>query len=534
MIGIGNATGRDAPTDNSSAVKCMRGALHDTPVLRAGLAIRMLGVWVATGAMMVSGGGAAQTAPPAAPVAISFEDARAQLYRVSPALSSAGHEVRASEEQEAALRTLNRPIVGASATVIEYQKSLSVDLTGQKDSFTSSADEFLDGLPGQFPPEFADIVQRVTGRIEQALPGLLSIFPDELDFRARETVFRPSVTAVMPLYTGGAIPAVQRGAAAGAMLARAKQAGTQSLVEVRLVQAYFGQQLATALLASAIETRNGFERHLTNAQKLEREGMIPRLRVLQVQVVRDAAQRAVERAEMEERTASDALARLLDAEGGVRPTTPLFVNARSLEPLSEFLASASGSGHPQVMAANAARELAGSGVDLAKSRMRPQAFAFGSYNFNRGDALPTEPDWVVGVGVRYTIFSNIGRNHALNAARARERAAEDTARDTRKTIETETSRAYDLVETARRSFLSLESSIAAATENLRVHELAFREGEGTAAELLDAQSALSLVRTQRVAAAYEYDVALSALLAASNRDETFAAYLVRADRITAP
>ena len=45
---------------------------------------------------------------------------------------------------------------------------------------------------------------------------------------------------------------------------------------------------------------------------------------------------------------------------------------------------------------------------------------------------------------------------------------------------------------------------------------------------------LSLAQTQRIASAYEYVVALSALLAASNRGDSFRDYLLRSDRITAP
>lgn len=469
----------------------------------------------------------------AGPVALSFDAARARLDTVSPTLKGAALDVRASEEQEASLRPLNRPLVSASASVITYQKSLSIDLTGQKNSFDSAAGDFLDGLPAQFPG-FEGVVQQVTGRIEQALPGLLGLIPDQLDFRTRDTVLRPNLTAVMPLYSGGAIPAVQRGAAAASALARAKQAGVRDLAQIRLVQTYFGQQLAAALLASAIETRDSLDRHLSNAQSLFREGVIPRARVLEVQVARDTAQRAVERAEMQAKTASDTLARLLDADGGVRPTTPLFVNTGSPAPLPDFLASATSGNHPQSLAANAAREMAGAGTDLAKSRLRPQAFAFGSYNLNRNDSIPVDPDWIVGVGVRYTLFSNIGRRHALNAAQAREAAAAEAAREARKTIELETTQAYNLTEAARRSFLLLDTNIVAAKENLRVQDIAFREGEGTASQLIDARNALTLAQTQRSAAAYEYVVTLAALLAASNRGDSFPDYLARADRIAAP
>lgn len=468
------------------------------------------------------------------PAALSFDAARQRLDRVSSALGAASDELSAAESTAHALKALNRPVVSSSVSVIAYQKSLSVDLTGQKDSFSNAAGQFLEGLPGEFPAEFSGIVQQVTGRIGEALPGLLSQIPDELDFRARQTVIRPNVTAVMPLYSGGAIPAIQHGAEAGAELARAKQAGAQDLSQVRLVQSYFGQQLAQALLASATGTRDAFDRHLANARALFRQGVIPRSRVLEVQVARDAAQRALERATMEDRNASDSLARLLDAAGGVRPTTPLFVNGNALEPLDDFLATATSPGQPQMRAAQATRHLADSGVDLARSRMRPQAFAFGSYNFNRSDAIPVDPDWIVGLGLRFTLLSNIDRRDTLDAAQARSRAADNAARDMQKTIEIETSRAYNLVETARRSFLLLDSNIKAAEENVRVHEIGFREGEDTASQLIDARNTLSLAQTQRIASAYEYVVSLSALLVASNRGDSFRDYLLRPDRISAP
>lgn len=225
--------------------------------------------------------------------------------------------------------------------------------------------------------------------------------------------------------------------------------------------------------------------------------MLAHARVPEVQVARDAADRAFLRADLEAIAARDTLARLLDAEGGVQPTTALFVNAQPLPPKARFLA---GSDQPQARGADAARSVAAAGVDLARSRYRPQAFAFGEYNLNRDDALPTEPDWIAGVAVRMTLLSNIDRRKTLDAAHERERAAADAAAVVRKSIASDTIRAYDLTETARRTFLSLDSSVAAAEENLRVQELSFREGEATSAAVIDAQAAIASVRTQRIVA----------------------------------
>lgn len=90
-------------------------------------------------------------------------------------------------------------------------------------------------------------------------------------------------------------------------------------------------------------------------------------------------------------------------------------------------------------------------------------------------------------------------------------------------------RAWDLVEAARRSFVLLDSSLAAARENLRVQQIAFREGEGTLTTVLGAEAALAAARSQRIATAYEYDLALAGLLAASGQLDGFADYLARAD-----
>jgi outer membrane protein TolC len=383
-------------------------------------------------------------------------------------------------------------------------------------------------LPNAFPPEFQDIVDQVTGKVEQAVPGILATVPDSLKLKTRQGIFRPTATALMPIYTGGAIEAAQDAAAAGEKLARAKQSGASSLTQVDLVKTYFGQQVAEQLLASARETLEGFDRHLADARSLEANGMIPHARVLEAQVARDAADRAYQRAELNYQTARDDLTRLLQANGPIGAGTPLFVDSRPLPPVTQYITTSVN--NPRAREADAARDLARSGVGLAKSQRRPKAFAFGEFNFNRDRALATDPDWIVGVSLSYTLVSNIGRNKSVAAARERERAAAELAADARQETETETSRSYDLVESARRNFMLLESSVASTEENLRVQTIAFREGEAPTSAVIDAQSSLANVRAQRISVAYEYDLALAALLSASNRPEEFTAHLARADR----
>lgn len=67
-------------------------------------------------------------------VALSYDAAAHRLANVSPALSAADHAETAARETAAAVATLHRPILTASAQYLQYQKTLSVDLTGSKQS----------------------------------------------------------------------------------------------------------------------------------------------------------------------------------------------------------------------------------------------------------------------------------------------------------------------------------------------------------------------------------------------------------------
>lgn len=457
---------------------------------------------------------------------MSFEAAQIRAQSRSATLQAADHALQGAQHSATAVANLNRPIVSVSANYLAYQKTLSLDLSDQRQAALDNTQDFLGGLPATVPPEFTQIVSDITGRISAALPGLFGTIPDTLSYRQRDDVFRPAVTAVMPIYSGGVFPAIRQGAQANVAASAAKGREARELVQLNLIRVYFGQLTAEALEASALETRNALDRLLYDAQRLEAAGFTPRSRTLEAQVARDTAERAYQRATLAHQTARMELAQALEMTN-VRPSTPLFIDTRPLEPATSFLGNEGRT--PQTDQARAAGQLASAGVALAQSQYRPQAYAFGSYNFNRDHALPTDPDWVVGVGVRYTLMSNVNRGATLAAARENVAAANEAVRAAQTASTTATLRAWDMVEAARRSFILLATNVTAAQESLRVQNIAFREGEGTLTTVLAAEAALATARTQRIAAAYEYDLALAALLAASGRLDSYNDHMARAD-----
>lgn len=466
-------------------------------------------------------------------VPFSFEAATARLDATSSIRRASSADVAAAEAQAAATHTLNRPTIAVDAQVLRYQKTFDISLSDALGQAESVANQLLPGIIGDLPGVSGDILQAINDRLQTALPEFFASLPGSVQLKTADTSFRPVATAVMPIYTGGAIPALREAADANIDMARARQSEAGNLESINLVRIYFGQTLTREALTIARDTRDGFDLHLRNAQAMEREGFLNAAQRLQVQVARDAAQRQLDRAELEHDTAVQSLSRLLDVNTAVAPTSPLFVNSSPPAPVSDFI-EAGITGNPRIAQAGAGRDLAQAGVDLARSRLRPSVYAFGAYNLNREDALPTEPDWAFGVGARYTLMSSLDRGRMVSAARARSQAAEQLERQARDEVRILIIRTYNLVELSRRQFLSLDSSLEAAFENLRVQDLSFREGEAPASAVIDARNLLGAARLQRAAAAYEYELALAALLAASDRSDEFISYLQRADRVIAP
>lgn len=489
-------------------------------------------------ALLVFGCLAAPPAPAADPDAtvtppMSFERAATLLAARSDALAGARESIEAAQDKADSLKHLRWPNVSLDAQELRYQKTFELSLGGLKTQAGASAAGVLDGIETTGVPGVStDAVDSVIAQVHSALPGVFASIPDSVSLTSRRTLFHPTVTAILPLYAGGAISAMQRGAKAAATATEARAEATRQALQLNLVQAYFGQVLAARTLSVARATRDGFDAHLANARKLQRAGQLSHAQTLQVEVARDASQRALDEAEGASRTATDTLENLLHSNHPIDATTPLFVSSTPLKPVDQFVAAAE-AGQPRLREADAAVDAARQGVRAARAAWLPTLFAFGSYNLNRHHELVTEPDWVVGVGLHYSLMSSTGRHSADSAARARQRAAEALERQARVDLRTAVTRAWNLTETARRQFLTLDSSQASARASLRAEEISFREGVATATDLIDARNALAAVETRRAAAAYKYDLALASLLLAAGRSDTFSEYLRAADvRVT--
>ena len=392
---------------------------------------------------------------------LSFGEAVEKVSSQNPALTQAQLETKASEAQAEALSQLGRPVVVASATALAYEKSLAVDLTEPRQDFITNTSAFLDQLPSQFPPGFSDIVATVNNRFEQAIPGLLAPLPSQLDVSVSDQLVRPNVSAFMPIYSGGAISALEQGAAVAASIAKHTERAARSVVELELATAYFGLLLAQALQESSGRRLIAQDRFLSDATAMEAEGLIPRSVVLEIRIVRDEAKRLHKRAKREVMIEQRKLGRIVAQDSALTVETPLFV-ARTYPLTDTTLRALAVAQSAQTDLAEDRFRLAKVGEKLAQSTLRPKVFAFGSYNFNRDNAVPTEPDWVAGLTASWTILSPVKRRDLIRSARLRTQAASMGVEASALRVESEIDRLTLLRDQAKDQFGTLTADLDAA------------------------------------------------------------------------
>jgi len=426
--------------------------------------------------------------------ALSFEQARVTLERSSDALAAADANVRAKRALSDATRSLRLPDISVDVRRMEFQKSLSLPL-------------------GSLAP--------VAGAFD---------IPSPLEFQERDWRTRPIVSAVLPIYSGGQIPAAQSAAAAAVRQASAEQTMASQSQLLQLVQLYFGQQLAQQAVAVRRDVRDGLQHHVDNTDKLAHTGFATKAQRLQAVVARDQAERKYQRAINDLNTIRASLSNLLRSEHPINTTSPLFVISTPLGSLESFRQRAL-SEHPQIHRLKALSQQASEGVKVQKAKLKPQLYAFGQYDLHRDDALITDSDWVFGIGLKYTLLSGSNRNRQIAAALEQQFQTEAGLREARNQITIGVGKTYNDLESARQQFMLLDSSIALARENLRLQERSFREGQVTSLDVIDARLQLGGALLERAQAAYEYDVTLARLLEMSGQLNSYHDYFRQADKV---
>lgn len=446
---------------------------------------------------------------------------QAEQYVVENAYGSQAQQAlrQASQLEMEAVKNLGLPRIDLNARAYAFHSETSVPLESSKrrleNSLTNGFDEKLSQWENVLPP---DVIDQVSQGFDQVVSDGLNKVPNNLDVTVQDRDIRTSVSMVMPLYMGGKINSAKQIANIQAQRSNISEKQQQDTQRFEMIQAYFNVQLQQQLLNSALFNFDAMQQHYNNALKLEKQGFINKGQRMQFEVARNNAERAYQNAQSNLHASEFSLQNLLQTKENLKLSTPLFVNLAQNHSLDKLLANYD-QNSSLIKKLQMDTELANENVKVQQATKKPSVFAFGEYG------LDNKENWIVGVMAKYNLFSGMDNNKNIRAAELKKHAAELMTERTKQEVENVLYKSYSELSSSQNSHQLLSQNTKAAQENLRIQQLSFKEGMGTATQVIDAQNALSALKTEMALNSYKYILSLATLLQSYGSIDEFKLYV---------
>ena len=452
---------------------------------------------------------------------LSLEEALEMTLSDNPAIRAAEFNRRAAQQERRAAIGLRMPQIGITGSYAYLGKDIEIDLNNTKTPVQNLAGQILQS--GMIPSDYIpSISQMLSGAM--AASWALPLQDRSLGFVGGDVT--------VPLWMGGKINAANRAARINEQTARSQGIQQRNALVSELVERYYGLALAQQVVVVRQQVVDGVRKHLEDAAALEAQGMISRSEKLYVEFKMSEAERDLQNAQSQVETIAAALNSTIGRTDDYLPVTAMFILER-IEPLDHFRTLAA-ERNPLLDQVDQKRRLAYEGVRAQRSSFLPQVVAMGGMSFYDYQVSKVLPRWAVGVGVNFKLFDGLNREYKYSAAKQTVRRVEALQDKAGSDISVLVEKLYNQMENYRTQMASIEASLAFAEEYLKTKNAAFLEGMSSSTDLIDAELNLAKVKTERIEAAYRYDVSLAQLLEAAGVSDEFTAYMRRQDarRIT--
>ena len=447
---------------------------------------------------------------------LSLDEAIDMSLANNPAIISAYHNEQASIRERRAVRGLRMPQINITGNYTYLNKNIDININNLKQDFNTKAIEILGAAT-----QSEIISQQTSALLSGVLEGL-----GNLDWRynlQKQSFGFLGAEIVAPIYLGGKINAAYRAAKLEEQGANLKSQQAENSLISKLIERYYALALATHIVQVREQVAAGIDKHLRDAIALEEQGMIPRSERLYVEYKMAEAERDLEDARLKLTTIRKALNTTLCTSEEFTAVTPMFI-LNNIEPINYYKYTAD-SNNPILSQVELKKELSIEGVRIQRSQFFPQITAMGAANIYNGGVSNILPRWAVGVGVSFKLFDGLARENKYLAAKEVAQEVEQIAIKAHDDINLLIEELYNQLLNYHNRIISINSSIRFAEEYRQAKKIAFTEGWATASELIDAELNLAKARTERLEAAFNYDVTLAKLLEAAGISTKITEYI---------
>ena len=315
-----------------------------------------------------------------------------------------------------------------------------------------------------------------------------------------------SLSARLPLYSGGANEANIESGEIGAQSARLTTERAREDLKYEVITAYWDAVEASKKVEVQRDTVNKYDAHLKNVTALYDAGAQAKIDVLRSSVELSNARQELISAENSYEVNLATLRNLLNIARTEPLTLTTEVTYQPFEKPMEDCISYAYRNRLDLTVERAKlrqRELA---VESARAGKRP------SVNLTLGTGLTsqfqprhdTSSDVSASVGVSWNIFDSGVTRGAIEEAEAERDIALLNVKKEEESIDLNLRKAYLNMREAEQRFTSTGDAVRQAHEDYHIANERYRAGEGILLDIIDAQTALATAETNAISARYDY------------------------------
>ena len=318
-----------------------------------------------------------------------------------------------------------------------------------------------------------------------------------------------TLTASMPIYTGGKLSGTIKKARAGYLYSEQGLQKAYNDMRSTVTNGYFDMLQADNMQKLGRESVERLADHLKNVEAQYEVGVVAKVDVLRSQVELANAKQSLIKAENAYQIAEANLNKIV---GLPMDTTLKLDNILIYTPYDNdlpYCLDYASLHRPELEQAKQNVEAAKGALRVAISGHMPQVAASASQNWNNGNGKNWPGDdngnWYVGVSVNMNIFDSGVTTSKIHGAEADLAKAHETYRDTVDAVNLDVRSNYLNLREAEKRIDTTKLAVSQAEEDYRIAQLRYMNGVGTNTDVLDAQVALTDAKTNYLQALYDYN-----------------------------
>ncbi len=464
---------------------------------------------------------------PTETISLTLQEALEIMESNNKAIRQSGIVIEMAKAEKGKLNAAWYPILSTGGSYIHFSNEIEAkeELGELIQPILESSPE-LAGITSELLPILQHYLQGMDlGKIISNIGSLSLEFP-----LLEQDITTIDGTIMWPLFTGGKriyANRIGKSAIKSAELLHKMTSENQTLL---LTERYYTAKLTSRITSVCSQNLHSMELLYKNSLKMMENGVINKAEMLTAKVAYQEALREYENALNNQQLATEALEKSLgwkmesENNGDVAPesgnsctralhlSSPFFM-VPELPQRHNFHAAIE-SQNPQLELIGEQKKMTLNQYKISRSGYLPNIALFGKqnlYSYNIPKNLA--PRSVIGAGFVWNIFDGLNREKSMQLAKLEYNRLNLGEEDARENLYLLANTLYNRIEDASNDLKMIETSVELAKELVKMREKSFKEGMSTSWECINAHTLLAKVESAAIMAYYQYDLALSALLA---------------------